>query len=120
MCANQYSEDQKIALSAINNAFGVHSDDIVVSYTLSTSTDSLYSCILTATASATQPSRIWVLGSPVLGSRVHAVFIVSRCSHAGAQTVAISIAQQVYPSAIECIGYGRKCHMVRDHNNCPG
>ena len=50
-----YSEDQRsqrIALSAINNAFGVHSDhvqDIVVTKARSTGTDSLYSCILTAT-----------------------------------------------------------------------
>ena len=58
-----------IVLSAINNA-GVHSDHLqdITSCELGmyTGTDSLYGCILTA--SPTQPSRLWVLGSPVLGS----------------------------------------------------
>ena len=51
-----YSEDQrsqiKIALSAINNAFNAHSNDIqdiVMSLACNIGTDSLYSCILTAT-----------------------------------------------------------------------
>ena len=74
-----YSEDQrsqiKIALSAINNAFNAHSNDIqdiVMSLACNIGTDSLYSCILTATVQhSPQDSRSsgpWVPRFPILGS----------------------------------------------------
>ena len=72
-----YSEDQKIgeqfeiALSATNNAFGVHSDhiqDIAMSQARSIGIDSLTVQLCFDCYCATQLSTLWVFGFPVLRS----------------------------------------------------